>query len=81
MNSVLIIFIQQCTMMYMFIQVQPVIWRENQPPGPITKLIAKDNDGPDNGPPFSFSIASSASSEIQSKFGVNGQYIFVLIFL
>ncbi|XP_075221903.1 DE-cadherin-like [Lycorma delicatula] len=59
--------------------VQPVIWRENQHPGPITKLVAKDYDGPENGPPFSFSIASSASSEIQSKFGVNGEQLMALV--
>lgn len=49
------------------------MWRENQPEGGIiTKLIAKDNDGPENGPPFKFAIAPTANAEIQSKFGVTG---------
>lgn len=51
----------------------PVVWRENRPPGNIVKLEAKDNDGPENGAPFKFQIASSASPEIQSKFGVSGK--------
>lgn len=51
----------------------PVVWRENRPPGNIVKLEAKDNDGPENGAPFRFQIASSASPEIQSKFGVSGK--------
>lgn len=53
----------------------PVIWGENQPPGTIATLIAKDYDGPENGAPFKFSISNSASSEIQSKFGVSGKLL------
>ncbi|KAK9497090.1 hypothetical protein O3M35_004467 [Rhynocoris fuscipes] len=49
---------------------QPVVWRENQSPGVITKLEAKDNDSPENGPPFIFSISKKASSDILSKFSV-----------
>ncbi|XP_025422894.1 DE-cadherin isoform X3 [Sipha flava] len=51
---------------------QPIVWRENQSPGTITQLTAKDNDGPENGAPFIFSISSDASFEIQTKFGING---------
>lgn len=51
---------------------QPVIWSENKPPGAITQLIAKDNDGPENGAPFTFSIATTATPEIKEKFGVSG---------
>lgn len=59
---------------------KPVIWRENQPEGGvITKLVAKDYDGPENGPPFKFAIASSASVEIQSKFGVTGSELTALV--
>uniref|UniRef100_A0A224XKW2 Putative cadherin egf lag seven-pass g-type receptor n=1 Tax=Panstrongylus lignarius TaxID=156445 RepID=A0A224XKW2_9HEMI len=49
---------------------QPVFWRENQSPGIIATLSAKDNDGPENGPPFTFAISSVASSDILSKFSV-----------
>ncbi|KAE8744365.1 hypothetical protein FOCC_FOCC009018 [Frankliniella occidentalis] len=48
----------------------PVIWRENQQPGKITELHAKDNDGPENGPPFSYAIAPVADEEIKTKFGI-----------
>lgn len=50
----------------------PVVWRENQSPGTITRLSAKDNDGPENGAPFSFSISADASYEIQTKFAISG---------
>ncbi|XP_050545953.1 DE-cadherin isoform X3 [Daktulosphaira vitifoliae] len=50
----------------------PVVWRENQSPGTITRLQAKDNDGPENGAPFEFSISPDASYEIQTKFGISG---------
>ncbi|KAL1114964.1 hypothetical protein AAG570_007787 [Ranatra chinensis] len=52
--------------------VQPVVWRENQPPGIITTLIAKDNDSPKNGGPFKFSISSKASPDIRNKFSITG---------
>lgn len=55
------------------LQPGPVVWKENQLPGTITTLSAKDNDGPDNGPPFKYTIANSANSEIRSKFGVSGK--------
>lgn len=51
-------------------QPYPVIWRENQQPGKITELHAKDNDGPENGPPFTYAIAPIADEEIKLKFGI-----------
>ncbi|XP_025194494.1 DE-cadherin isoform X1 [Melanaphis sacchari] len=51
---------------------QPVVWRENQLSGTITRLSAKDNDGPENGAPFEFFISSDASYEIKTKFGISG---------
>ncbi|XP_054263289.1 DE-cadherin-like [Macrosteles quadrilineatus] len=57
----------------------PVVWKENQLPGTITTLSAKDNDGPDNGPPFKYTIANSANSEIRSKFGVSGNQLSALV--
>lgn len=62
------------------LQPQPIVWRENQSPGTITQLTAKDNDGPENGAPFIFSISSDASFEIQTKFGINGLYYFNLCY-
>lgn len=54
---------------------QPVVWRENQPPeGEITTLVAKDNDSPENGPPFTFSISRKASEDIKRKFDVRGKF-------
>lgn len=53
-------------------QPRPVVWRENQSPGTITRLTAKDNDGPENGLPFHFSISSEAPYEILTKFDING---------
>ncbi|RZF45194.1 hypothetical protein LSTR_LSTR009965 [Laodelphax striatellus] len=57
----------------------PVIWRENQNPGIITQLIAKDNDGPENGRPFAFSIAPDANPDIVSKFGIQGNQLAALV--
>ncbi|GLH15736.1 DE-cadherin [Gryllus bimaculatus] len=48
--------------------VQPVIWMENQPPGNITVLTAKDYDSDENGPPFKFVIDENASEDIKRKF-------------
>ncbi|XP_072152433.1 DE-cadherin isoform X2 [Bemisia tabaci] len=58
---------------------QPVVWRENQPPAPITTLLAKDNDSPSNGPPFRYSIDISASSEIKAKFGILDSQLTALV--
>lgn len=52
--------------------VQPVIWNENQPPGIIVKLTAKDYDSEENGPPFTFEIADSATHDITEKFSIIG---------
>lgn len=57
---------------WFYFQPQPVVWRENQLSGTITRLTAKDNDGPENGAPFDFFISSDASYEIKTKFGISG---------
>lgn len=55
-------------------QAQPVIWYENEPPGPVVKLIARDNDSIDNGPPFTFAIDETQSHDVdyRSKFSISG---------
>ncbi|XP_014282551.1 DE-cadherin isoform X2 [Halyomorpha halys] len=58
---------------------QPVIWTENEPPGDIVKLNAEDNDGPENGRPFTFNIAPSATTEIQTKFTISGSTLKSLV--
>jgi len=58
--------------LFVFFQPQPVVWRENQLSGTITRLAAKDNDGPENGAPFDFAISNDASYEIKTKFGISG---------
>lgn len=60
------------TFFVLFFKPQPVVWRENQLPGTITQLKAKDIDGPENGAPFLFSISSDASYEIKTKFDIIG---------
>ncbi|ODN00523.1 DE-cadherin [Orchesella cincta] len=51
----------------------PVVWDENQPKGPITKLYADDFDDPTkNGPPFHFSIDRAAPPEIRTLFRIDG---------
>lgn len=52
--------------------VQPVKWDENQPPGIIVKLHAKDYDSEENGPPFTYKIADSATHDITAKFSIKG---------
>ena len=52
--------------------VQPVKWDENQPPGTIVQLHAKDYDSDENGPPFTFKIADSATYDITTKFSITG---------
>lgn len=47
-------------------------WRENQPPGTIASLAAKDLDSEENGPPFTFRIDVTASEDIQTKFAISG---------
>lgn len=53
--------------------VQPVKWDENQQPGIITQLNARDYDSEQNGPPFTFRIADSAPPDIIDKFGITGK--------
>jgi len=53
--------------------VQPVKWDENQQPGVITQLNARDYDSEQNGPPFTFKIADSATSDIIDKFIITGK--------
>ncbi|KAL6446112.1 hypothetical protein ACFW04_001038 [Cataglyphis niger] len=55
-----------------FLDMPPVIWRENQPAGKITELKARDYDSDKNGPPFEFRFDDSANDEIRSKFEIRG---------
>lgn len=56
-----------------------VIWRENQEPGNITKLIGGDYDTAVNGPPFTFEMAPDADPEIRSKFEIKGCYFKMIV--
>lgn len=56
-----------------FQQTQPVIWYENEPPGQVVILTAKDYDSTENGPPFTFALNESASFDIRSKFHIQGK--------
>ncbi|XP_043265483.1 DE-cadherin isoform X1 [Colletes gigas] len=55
---------------------QPVVWRENRPPGKITELKARDYDSDENGPPFHYRFDEeylsrhSIRDEIMSKFSI-----------
>ncbi|KAK0157584.1 hypothetical protein PV328_011310 [Microctonus aethiopoides] len=51
---------------------QPVVWYENEPPGNITKLRARDLDSDENGPPFHYSIdnINTGDDEITNKFTI-----------
>jgi hypothetical protein len=53
--------------------VQPVQWDENQQPGIIVQLNARDYDSEQNGPPFNFRIADTASEDIVTKFAITGK--------
>ncbi|KAJ8681926.1 hypothetical protein QAD02_017718 [Eretmocerus hayati] len=58
----------------------PVIWYENQEPGNITKLKARDYDSEDNGPPFTFSIDSaSADMSILERFDIRGDDLYARV--
>lgn len=59
--------------------VQPVKWDENQPPGTIVQLHAKDYDSDENGPPFTFEIAESATHDITAKFSIIGEDLNALV--
>jgi len=58
-----------------------LVWYENQAPGTVGELFAEDNDTPENGPPFKFSLAKTAPSDIKRKFDVKrdgaGKYVLV----
>lgn len=56
----------------------PVIWYENQQPGNIVQLTAKDYDEPHNGEPFSFGIDESAPADIKQKFNVVGDVLIAM---
>lgn len=62
-----------------FLNVSQIVWYENQNPGLIGKLSADDNDGPDNGPPFSFKLAETATMEIQDKFSISGDELYATV--
>ncbi|XP_014469556.1 PREDICTED: DE-cadherin isoform X2 [Dinoponera quadriceps] len=57
----------------------PVIWGENQSPGKITELKARDYDSDENGPPFQFRIDSSADEEIKEKFDIHKSSLFARV--
>lgn len=50
--------------------VQPVKWDENQQPGIVVQLNARDYDSEQNGPPFTFRIADTATNDITRKFSI-----------
>ncbi|XP_063374480.1 DE-cadherin [Cydia amplana] len=59
---------------------EPVIWYENEPPGEVVTLTAKDYDSKENGPPFTFALNDSASSlDIRSKFQIQGNKLWTLV--
>ncbi|XP_066158590.1 DE-cadherin [Euwallacea fornicatus] len=65
-----------------FLNVTEVVWYENQDPGifnEITDLSADDYDGPANGPPFTFELASEASEEIKNKFSIRHFTLLALV--
>ncbi|XP_014220809.1 DE-cadherin [Trichogramma pretiosum] len=57
----------------------PVIWYENQLPGNITQLKARDYDSEANGPPFDFSIAPSAKRIILDSFEIRGKDLYAKV--
>lgn len=57
----------------------PVVWYENEPPGKITELRAKDWDSEENGPPFTFKINSTADEDIKSKFSIRGSDLYAQV--
>ncbi|XP_053615314.1 DE-cadherin isoform X2 [Plodia interpunctella] len=58
---------------------QPVIWYENENPGQVVVLTAKDYDSEKNGAPFEFSLNESASLDIRSKFSIQGNILSALV--
>ena len=58
----------------------PVVWGENQPPGKITELRARDWDSDENGPPFQFQIDdNTADDEILAKFAIRDADLFARV--
>lgn len=55
---------------------QPVIWGENRNPGQIIQLQANDYDEQQNGPPFTYEIASNASETILERFSIQRDYLY-----
>ncbi|XP_060537347.1 DE-cadherin [Cylas formicarius] len=62
-----------------FLNVTEIVWYENQDPGRIGELSADDYDGPDNGPPFIFELAMTASIDIVERFKIEGQTLYALV--
>ncbi|XP_026332342.1 DE-cadherin isoform X2 [Hyposmocoma kahamanoa] len=60
---------------------QPVIWYENEPPGPIALLTARDNDSLENGPPFTFAINETLGRglDYRTKFSITGDVLSSLV--
>ncbi|XP_026497557.1 DE-cadherin isoform X4 [Vanessa tameamea] len=58
---------------------QPVIWYENDPPGQVVILTAKDYDSTENGPPFTFALNESVSFDIRSKFHIQGNILSTIV--
>lgn len=48
----------------------PVVWYENQLPDRIVQLLAKDYDEEQNGAPFRYEIAETASDQIRRRFDI-----------
>ncbi|XP_001603649.2 DE-cadherin isoform X2 [Nasonia vitripennis] len=58
----------------------PVIWDENQDPGNITELKARDYDSDENGPPFTYKIdIDLADSTILSNFEIRGKDLYAKV--
>ncbi|KAI5644881.1 cadherin domain-containing protein [Phthorimaea operculella] len=57
---------------------QPVVWYENEPPGEVVQLTAKDYDSPENGPPFTFALNDTAPFHIKSKFQIRGNTLYAI---
>ncbi|XP_049885544.1 DE-cadherin [Pectinophora gossypiella] len=58
---------------------QPVIWYENEPPGQVVALQAKDYDSEENGPPFTFALDDDDSNfQYRSKFQIQGSILFAI---
>lgn len=67
MSKILIVI---CHVITNLLLQRSVVWSENQPPGDIVQLAADDYDSLENGPPFTYQIASVASDDIQGKFSI-----------